>query len=576
MTTLGVVLLRCLVQGTLLSLAAAAIYWMCRRLGARAAARSLSTGLALVVLLSLLAISPRPSWRLADGASPEHQAPSAAQGMGERSPSSANSEAQADATGAESAAADRLRSPQYRATWSAYVAALVDAASRGSVVQQDSTAGWVQWLAGVAAAGVLLCAARLAWGLYEVRRLLAQSRPIDEAALHRRADLLRSNMNLRRCVELRQSDQTATPATIGWRRPTVLLPAQWRQWSDAELQAVLAHELAHVAGRDFAAWVVAQFAVVVHFYNPLVRWLARRLQLEQELAADAVAAASMNDSHQYLKSLASLALSTPAHRMSGPARTLFPSRSLLLRRVEMLRSPMLTVKNRILATRLQWVAGCLLAAIAVGVAGLRQPPQTLAQAAENKDDQPRTYVEITPTPPIPLKLIPSDSVYAFSIKPAAIAAQPQYSEVVKLLDEDSNALYGLNVRLEEIVEIVIAVPLENEPRFILRMATPDACNRILENATAQMKLQQTANQGHYTTAQLELQQTLNQGHYRSPALSATTGSMAAKTTIPSSLPKATVTTSSLTSRPAMRSWSTWPAIPSRLNRHWWMIRPVSF
>ncbi len=42
--------------------------------------------------------------------------------------------------------------------------------------------------------------------------------------------------------------------------------------------------------RRFAAVLVSQLSIVVHFYHPLVHWLAGRLRLEQELAADSVAA----------------------------------------------------------------------------------------------------------------------------------------------------------------------------------------------------------------------------------------------------------------------------------------------
>ncbi len=78
-------------------------------------------------------------------------------------------------------------------------------------------------------------------------------------------------------------------ATIGWRRPLVVLPASWRDWTVDQRRAVLAHELAHVAQRHFPLWLVGQLAVAAHFYHPLVHWLGRRLRLEQELAADRLA-----------------------------------------------------------------------------------------------------------------------------------------------------------------------------------------------------------------------------------------------------------------------------------------------
>ena len=60
--------------------------------------------------------------------------------------------------------------------------------------------------------------------------------------------------------------------------------------SEDELRGVVAHELAHVKRRDYLAAVVAQTALAVHFYHPPLHWLAGRVRLEQELAADALAA----------------------------------------------------------------------------------------------------------------------------------------------------------------------------------------------------------------------------------------------------------------------------------------------
>ena len=55
---------------------------------------------------------------------------------------------------------------------------------------------------------------------------------------------------------------------------------------------MLAHELAHVRRTDYLAGLLARLGVALHFYHPLVYWLAARLHLQQELAADALAAAT--------------------------------------------------------------------------------------------------------------------------------------------------------------------------------------------------------------------------------------------------------------------------------------------
>ena len=111
----------------------------------------------------------------------------------------------------------------------------------------------------------------------------------------------------------------------------------FRSWTAEERRAVLAHEIAHVVRNDFLAWIFAQIGLVFHFYHPLVHWLAGRLRLEQELAADAAAAAVSGGQQAYLKMLAELALRQPDRPLSWPARTFLPTRRTFLRRIEMLR-----------------------------------------------------------------------------------------------------------------------------------------------------------------------------------------------------------------------------------------------
>ena len=63
---------------------------------------------------------------------------------------------------------------------------------------------------------------------------------------------------------------------------------------------MLAHELAHIVRGDYAAGLMARLAVVLNYYHPLVRWMAGRLQLQQEQAADAMGARFAGGSTRYL------------------------------------------------------------------------------------------------------------------------------------------------------------------------------------------------------------------------------------------------------------------------------------
>ena len=76
------------------------------------------------------------------------------------------------------------------------------------------------------------------------------------------------------------------PLTIGWRRPTILLPVDCGSWTADKRRVVLAHELSHVARHDVFWQVAARLACAVYWFHPLA-WLAeRRLRVERELACD--------------------------------------------------------------------------------------------------------------------------------------------------------------------------------------------------------------------------------------------------------------------------------------------------
>src|SRR5439155_1554329 len=127
-------------------------------------------------------------------------------------------------------------------------------------------------------------------------------------------------------IDVREATDVGGPVTVGWWRPLVLLPPQWHTWGDEELRAVLAHEVAHVRRADYAAWLVARFSVALHFYHPLAHWLAARLHLQQELAADALGACHAGGRQAYLRALARLALRQEETVCTGPARAFLPAR----------------------------------------------------------------------------------------------------------------------------------------------------------------------------------------------------------------------------------------------------------
>jgi hypothetical protein len=246
-------------------------------------------------------------------------------------------------------------------------------------------ARWRPWggtVAIVALAGTGVGLMRLLIGLWAIAVCCRRGRIVSDPELLGLLDELRAAMGYHRPVGLCAVPDLTTPATAGWWRPLVLLPDDWRTWTPPERRAVLAHELAHIIRGDYAGALVARLAVVLNYFHPLVRWMASRLQLHQELAADALGARFAGGQSSYLVSLSRLALRQDGRSPYWPARAFLPRRGILIRRIAMLRDE--NGKNRVdrpwsPATRL--VIGGSLMGLTIAVAAVRAPARDDGKSA---------------------------------------------------------------------------------------------------------------------------------------------------------------------------------------------------
>ena len=196
---------------------------------------------------------------------------------------------------------------------------------RGRPFADRSQSGWaiaaILFLAG-AAFGLL----RLGGGLWAVFDLRRRSRLILDEATLRLMRQLREEIDCRSPVELRECPGLGAPAAAGWLRPLVLLPADWRDWGEDELRAALAHELAHVRRSDFLLGLLARLGLAVHFYHPLLYWLAGRLRLHRSWPPTASPPRSLGGRDAYLRGLARLACGSAivVRRVGRPTRS-FPA-----------------------------------------------------------------------------------------------------------------------------------------------------------------------------------------------------------------------------------------------------------
>jgi beta-lactamase regulating signal transducer with metallopeptidase domain len=363
MISIGATLLWCAFQVTAVAAAAVSVYLVAFRGGATTRAGVALAGLVTAAVLAPLAFSPWPHWepRAADAASPSPSAPAS-----DLPASVVTTSAPAQRPSAEA-------KNVWSAAWNAFLGGLAD--PQPIPEQAERPPAPVRWpvviaclFAAAATAGLL----RLAVGAWSVRRSIRRARRVYDAALFGLIDVLRAELSCTTPVDIRESAEVATAATAGWRKPVLLLPPDWRGWNETERRAVVAHELAHVKRRDYLAAVAAQAALAVHFYHPLLHWLAGRVRLEQELAADALAASVSGGRAAYLRTLAELALRRSDGRVAWPARAFLPSRHTFLRRIEMLRDPRRAADRPAPLLRAAAAGGLLLFGLVI--AGVRPDP----------------------------------------------------------------------------------------------------------------------------------------------------------------------------------------------------------
>ncbi len=89
-----------------------------------------------------------------------------------------------------------------------------------------------------------------------------------------------------RTPKLVVGDSVTVPMVVGVFRPVVLLPMEHVDWTPAERDGVLLHELSHLKRRDPLGLVFSRIVFAIYWFHPLVWWVAKRLRIERETACD--------------------------------------------------------------------------------------------------------------------------------------------------------------------------------------------------------------------------------------------------------------------------------------------------
>ncbi len=159
------------------------------------------------------------------------------------------------------------------------------------------------WVLAAWALGTTLLALRLVGGWWWLQRLKARMAPVG-AEWEGRIRALALRMGLRRRFRVGCSRDIHSPMVLGWIRPVLLLPARLLTGMDpATLEALLAHEVAHLKRHDVLFnWLQCAVEVLL-FYHPAVWWISKRTRFERECCCDDAAVADCGDPLRFAESL---------------------------------------------------------------------------------------------------------------------------------------------------------------------------------------------------------------------------------------------------------------------------------
>ena len=195
-------------------------------------------------------------------------------------------------------------------------------ATAGSPAAESNQVDWqavtlLAWMIGASA-----FALRLTGGWIVARRFATRAvQPASEQI----ADVVRQladRMEIRRAIAVLESSAVSVPIIIGWLKPTIVLPiAALAGLTPSQVEALIAHELAHVKRHDYLVNLLQSTVEALLFYHPAVWWLSRRIRAERELCCDDLAI-GVCDRLVYATALTDLASLSSPGRVSQPRAAL--------------------------------------------------------------------------------------------------------------------------------------------------------------------------------------------------------------------------------------------------------------
>jgi beta-lactamase regulating signal transducer with metallopeptidase domain len=180
--------------------------------------------------------------------------------------------------------------------------------------------------------GVALFMLRLLGGLSYIYYLKNRMNfPADEYWVTLIEDLS-ERAGLKKGVELVESAMVRTPMVVGFLKPMILFPmGVLNRLSTEEVEAILAHELAHVLRNDYVFNILQSVVEALFYFHPAVWWMSAQIRNERESACDDIAINLIKNKMNYARALVAIQEMayfpmTPALAFAGQRKSQFMMR----------------------------------------------------------------------------------------------------------------------------------------------------------------------------------------------------------------------------------------------------------
>lgn len=155
--------------------------------------------------------------------------------------------------------------------------------------------------------GVFLLSVRAIGGWLLVQRLKKKYNKEVSDEWKESLAVLAKRLRVSRPVSLFESALTEVPTAIGWFRPVILVPVgTLAGLSPQQVEALLAHELAHIRRYDYLVNLLQTIIETVLFYHPAVWWVSNQIRTERENCCDDLAVAACGNVLTYARALTDL------------------------------------------------------------------------------------------------------------------------------------------------------------------------------------------------------------------------------------------------------------------------------